>query len=76
VGNAAAAGVKRRRLTAARARQLIKDFEQVTLQELAIDHIDQPGRKMLAIKRTPSRIETGTSWSNLIPPSIRVDFVQ
>jgi hypothetical protein len=34
------------------------------------------GRKMLAIKRTPSRIETGTSWSNLIPPSIRVDLVQ
>jgi hypothetical protein len=43
VGNAAAAGVKRRRLTAARARQLIKDFEQVTLQEVAIDHIDQQG---------------------------------
>ena len=37
VGNAAAAGVKRRRLTAARARQLVADFEQVTIQELTID---------------------------------------
>ena len=37
VGNAATAGVKRRRLTAARARQLVTDFEQVTFRELAID---------------------------------------
>ena len=37
VGNAAAAGVKRRRLTSERARQLITDFEQVTIRELAID---------------------------------------
>jgi predicted nucleic acid-binding protein len=37
VGNAATAGVKRRRLTPARARQLITDFEQVTIRELAID---------------------------------------
>ena len=37
VGNAAAAAVKRRRLTAARARQLVADFEQVTIQELTID---------------------------------------
>lgn len=37
VGNAATAGVKRRRLTTERARQLVTDFEQVTLRELAID---------------------------------------
>jgi predicted nucleic acid-binding protein len=37
VGNAATAGVKRRRLTTARARQLITDFEQVTIRELTID---------------------------------------
>jgi len=37
VGNAAAAAAKRRRLTAARARQLVADFEQVTIQELTID---------------------------------------
>jgi predicted nucleic acid-binding protein len=37
VGNAATAGVKRRRLTPARARKLITDFEQVTIRELAID---------------------------------------
>lgn len=37
VGNAATAGVKRRRLMPARARQLVKDFEQVTIRELAID---------------------------------------
>jgi predicted nucleic acid-binding protein len=37
VGNAATAGVKRRRLTPARARQLVTDFEQVTIRELAID---------------------------------------
>src|SRR5262249_46181263 len=37
VGNAATAGVKRRRLTLGRARQLITDFEQVTIRELAID---------------------------------------
>jgi predicted nucleic acid-binding protein len=37
VGNAAIAGVKRRRLTPERARQLITDFEQVTVRELAID---------------------------------------
>jgi predicted nucleic acid-binding protein len=37
VGNAATAGVKRRRLTPARARQLITDFEQVTIRELTID---------------------------------------
>jgi predicted nucleic acid-binding protein len=37
VGNAATAGVKRRRLTPERARQLIADFEQVTIRELAID---------------------------------------
>jgi predicted nucleic acid-binding protein len=37
VGNAAAAGVKKRRLTAPRARQLISDFERVTIRELTID---------------------------------------
>jgi predicted nucleic acid-binding protein len=37
VGNAATAGVKRRRLTPERGRQLITDFEQVTIRELAID---------------------------------------
>jgi predicted nucleic acid-binding protein len=37
VGNAATAGVKRRRLTRERARQLLTDFEQVTIRELAID---------------------------------------
>lgn len=37
VGNAATAGVKRRRLTTKRARQLVTDFEQVTIRELAID---------------------------------------
>ena len=37
VGNAATAGVKRRRLTPARARQLIIDFGQVTIRELAVD---------------------------------------
>lgn len=37
LGNAATAGVKRRRLTPERARQLIIDFEQVTIRELAVD---------------------------------------
>lgn len=37
VGNAATAGVKRRRLTLERARQLVRDFGQVTIRELAID---------------------------------------
>ena len=37
VGNAATAGVKRRRLTPERARQLMTDFESVTIRELAID---------------------------------------
>ena len=37
VGNAATAGVKRRRLTRERARQLVTDFEQVTIRELTID---------------------------------------
>ena len=37
VGNAATAGVKRRRLTTERARQLVIDFEQVTIRELVID---------------------------------------
>jgi predicted nucleic acid-binding protein len=37
VGTAAIAGVKRRRLTTERARQLVIDFEQVTIRELAID---------------------------------------
>src|SRR5438309_5333754 len=37
VGNAATAGVKRRRLTPERARQLITDFERVTIRELEID---------------------------------------
>lgn len=37
VGNAATAGVKRRRLTPERARQLITDFERVTIRELPID---------------------------------------
>ena len=37
VGNAATAGVKRRRLTTERARQLVTDLEQVTIRELAID---------------------------------------
>jgi predicted nucleic acid-binding protein len=37
VGNAATAAVKRRRLTRERARQLVTDFEQVTIRELVID---------------------------------------
>jgi predicted nucleic acid-binding protein len=37
VGNAATAGVKRRRLTQERARQLMTDFESVTIRELTID---------------------------------------
>jgi predicted nucleic acid-binding protein len=37
VGNAATAAVKRRRLTLERARQLITDFERVTIREIAID---------------------------------------
>jgi predicted nucleic acid-binding protein len=37
VGNAATAGVKRHRLTTERARQLVRDFEQVRIRELAID---------------------------------------
>ena len=37
VGNAATAGVKRRRLTPERARQLVTDFEQVTIRELTVD---------------------------------------
>ena len=37
VGNAATAGVKRRRLTPGRARQLVADFERVTIRELPID---------------------------------------
>ena len=37
VGNAATAAVKRRRLTPERARQLMTDFESVTIRELAID---------------------------------------
>jgi predicted nucleic acid-binding protein len=37
LGNAATAGVKRHRLTTERARQLVSDFEQVRIRELAID---------------------------------------
>jgi predicted nucleic acid-binding protein len=37
VGNAATAGVKKRRLTPARARQLVRDFEKVTIQEFDIE---------------------------------------
>ena len=37
VGNGATAGVKRRRLTPERARQLITDLEKVTIREIAID---------------------------------------
>ena len=37
VGNAATAGVKRHRLTTERARQLVSDFDQVRIRELAID---------------------------------------
>lgn len=37
VGNAATAGVKRRRLTMKRAQQLMADFESVTIRELAVD---------------------------------------
>ena len=37
VGNAAAAGVKRPRLTEDRARQLMTDFESVRIRELTID---------------------------------------
>ena len=37
VGNAATAGVKRNRLTTGRARQLVTDFEQVTIRDLAVD---------------------------------------
>ena len=37
VGNAATAGVRRRRLMPERARQLVTDFEQVTIRELAVD---------------------------------------
>ena len=37
VGNVATAGVKRRRLPPERARQLVTDFEQVTIREFTID---------------------------------------
>jgi predicted nucleic acid-binding protein len=37
VGNAATAGVKKRRLTPERARQLVSDFERVTIQELDVE---------------------------------------
>jgi predicted nucleic acid-binding protein len=37
VGNAATAGVKKGRLTPERGQQLITDFEQVTIRELAVD---------------------------------------
>jgi predicted nucleic acid-binding protein len=37
VGNAATAGVKRRRLTVERAQQLMTDFESVTIRELVVD---------------------------------------
>src|SRR5262245_26591255 len=37
VGNAATAGVKKRRLTLERARQLVNDFERVTIREVTID---------------------------------------
>jgi predicted nucleic acid-binding protein len=37
VGNAATAGMKRRRLTPERARQLVADFERVTIRELPVD---------------------------------------
>ncbi len=59
VGNAAAAGVKRRRLTAARARQLVTDFEQVTIQDLTIDllrAVDLASRyPLLALDQTIQR---------------------
>jgi predicted nucleic acid-binding protein len=37
VGNAATAGVRRRRLTQERVRQLVTDFDHVTIRELAIN---------------------------------------
>jgi len=37
VGNAATAGVKKRRLTPERARQLVRDFEKVTIEELEVE---------------------------------------
>jgi predicted nucleic acid-binding protein len=37
VAHAATAGVKRRRLTAERTRQLVTDFKRVTIRELAVD---------------------------------------
>lgn len=37
IGNAATAGAKRRRLTEERARQLMIDFESVTIRDLTID---------------------------------------
>jgi predicted nucleic acid-binding protein len=37
VGNAATAGVKKRRLTPERARQLVRDFEKVTIQALDVE---------------------------------------
>ena len=37
IRDVATAAAKRRRLTTARARQLVTDFEQVTIRELAID---------------------------------------
>jgi predicted nucleic acid-binding protein len=37
VGNAATAGVKRRRLTVERAQQLMTDFESVTIRALVVD---------------------------------------
>jgi predicted nucleic acid-binding protein len=37
VGNAAVAAVKRRRLTAERARQLVTDLESVTIREVPVD---------------------------------------
>lgn len=42
VGNAATAGVKRRRLTAERARQLMTDFESVTIRGLAVMDLAVP----------------------------------
>jgi predicted nucleic acid-binding protein len=37
IGKRADAGVKRRRLTTERARQLVSDFEQVRIRVLAVD---------------------------------------
>jgi hypothetical protein len=67
VGNAATAGVKRRRLTHERARQLVTDFEQVTIRELAVD-VKRAVDLGLQLGITPT---THTFWKLLAHPGSR-----